>query len=49
MIVHSNDGVFAIRKGPWKWIEGVPVKGDQSRHPQSTRQRVPAATLQREG
>ena len=26
MIVHSNDGVYAIRKGPWKWIEGVPVK-----------------------
>jgi arylsulfatase A-like enzyme len=26
MILHSNDGVFAIRKGPWKWIEGVPVK-----------------------
>jgi arylsulfatase A len=26
MIVHSNDGVFAIRKGPWKWVEGVPVK-----------------------
>jgi arylsulfatase A-like enzyme len=25
MITHSNDGVFAIRKGPWKWIEGVPV------------------------
>jgi arylsulfatase A len=25
MIVHSSDGVFAIRKGPWKWIEGVPV------------------------
>lgn len=25
MIVHSADGVFAIRKGPWKWIEGVPV------------------------
>jgi hypothetical protein len=24
MIVHSADGVFAIRKGPWKWIEGVP-------------------------
>jgi hypothetical protein len=21
MIVHSADGVFAIRKGPWKWIE----------------------------
>jgi arylsulfatase A-like enzyme len=26
MILHSNDGVFAVRKGPWKWIEGVPVK-----------------------
>lgn len=25
MIVHSADGVFAIRKGRWKWIEGVPV------------------------
>ena len=22
MIVHSADGVFAIRQGPWKWIEG---------------------------
>ncbi|WP_395743536.1 arylsulfatase [Prosthecobacter sp.] len=26
MILHSNDGVFAIRKGPWKWIEGVPAE-----------------------
>lgn len=25
MFVHSADGVYAIRKGPWKWIEGVPV------------------------
>lgn len=25
VIVHSSDGVFAIRKGPWKWIEGEPV------------------------
>lgn len=25
MIVHSADGVFAIRKGPWKYIEGIPV------------------------
>ncbi|MBU6172166.1 MAG: arylsulfatase [Planctomycetes bacterium] len=24
LIVHSADGVFAIRKGPWKWIEGIP-------------------------
>jgi arylsulfatase A-like enzyme len=27
MVVHSNDGVFAIRRGPWKWIEGVPANG----------------------
>lgn len=25
LIMHSADGVFAIRKGPWKWIEGEPV------------------------
>ncbi len=25
MIVHSAEGVYAIRQGPWKWIEGVPV------------------------
>jgi arylsulfatase A len=25
LIVHSADGTFAIRQGPWKWIEGVPV------------------------
>ncbi|MBU6386819.1 MAG: hypothetical protein KGS49_12835, partial [Planctomycetes bacterium] len=24
IIVHSADGVFAIRKGPWKWVEGIP-------------------------
>jgi len=26
MIVHSADGVFAIRQGSWKWIEGKPAK-----------------------
>lgn len=26
IIVHSAAGVFAIRKGDWKWIEGVPSK-----------------------
>ncbi|MCA9055572.1 MAG: sulfatase-like hydrolase/transferase, partial [Planctomycetaceae bacterium] len=25
LIVHSAPGVFAIRKGSWKWIEGVPA------------------------
>ncbi|MCX7047502.1 MAG: arylsulfatase [Candidatus Sumerlaeota bacterium] len=23
MVVHSADGNFAIRQGPWKWIEGI--------------------------
>jgi arylsulfatase A len=26
LIVHSADGVFGIRQGPWKWIEGVSSK-----------------------
>jgi len=26
MVLHSADGVFAIRQGPWKWIEGKPAK-----------------------
>jgi len=30
MIVHSADGVFAIRRGPWKWIEGAPAKGAEA-------------------
>ncbi|MCU0721600.1 MAG: arylsulfatase [Pirellula sp.] len=33
IITHSADGVFAIRKGPWKWIEGVaagPVSQDSA-------------------
>jgi len=25
LIVHSADGVYAIRRGGWKWIEGVPA------------------------
>ncbi len=25
LISHSADGNFAIRRGPWKWIEGVPA------------------------
>ena len=36
MIVHSTEGVFAIRKGPWKWIEGVTAdevkSGPKSEH-----------------
>ncbi|MFZ5828763.1 MAG: sulfatase family protein [Planctomycetota bacterium] len=28
LIVHSADGVFAIRQDGWKWIEGKPFTGD---------------------
>ncbi len=31
LIVHSSDGVFAIRQGPWKWVEGVPAPGVKQR------------------
>jgi arylsulfatase A len=24
MVLHSAEGVFAVRQGPWKWIEGRP-------------------------
>lgn len=27
MIVHSSDGIFAIRRGSWKFIEGAPAEG----------------------
>ncbi len=26
LVLHSGNGTFAMRKGSWKWIEGVPVK-----------------------
>jgi arylsulfatase A len=26
MISHSSDGVFAVRQGPWKYMEGKPAK-----------------------
>jgi arylsulfatase A len=25
LVLHSGNGTFAVRKGPWKWIEGVPA------------------------
>lgn len=28
MVLHSADGVFAVRQGPWKWIEGNAAKPD---------------------
>jgi arylsulfatase A len=31
LVLQSVDGTLAVRKGPWKWIEGVPAK--QQGHP----------------
>ena len=27
LVLHSGNGTFAVRKGRWKWIEGIPAKG----------------------
>ncbi len=38
VIEHNADGVFALRRGPWKWIEGVPAasaKGVRARTDQN--------------
>jgi arylsulfatase A len=32
MILHSSDGVFAVRQGPWKWIEGKPSKPSSAKN-----------------
>ncbi len=40
MIVHSSDGVFAIRKGPWKWIEGEPAAGAKKRQSDEFREQL---------
>jgi arylsulfatase A len=31
MVLHSCWGVFAVRKGPWKWIEGIKAEGIPAR------------------
>jgi arylsulfatase A-like enzyme len=38
VIVHGSEGLFAIRKGPYKWIEGVPADDTKkSNNPQAKR------------
>lgn len=31
LITHNTAGVYAIRKGPWKWIEGKPAQPGQEK------------------
>jgi arylsulfatase A-like enzyme len=39
MITVSEDGVFAIRRGAWKWIEGVPAAKVGAKHPRAVEHR----------
>jgi arylsulfatase A len=39
MITVSEDGVFAIRRGTWKWIEGIPVAKVGAKHPRAEEHR----------
>lgn len=32
MILHSASGIYAIRQGPWKWIEGRPFRNVGENH-----------------
>jgi arylsulfatase A-like enzyme len=36
LILQSANGVYAIRRGPWKWIEGVPLAPKSKKAPAST-------------
>ncbi|MCX6908195.1 MAG: arylsulfatase, partial [Verrucomicrobia bacterium] len=35
LVLHSGNGVFAVRKGRWKWIEGIPAKRPSKAVPQA--------------
>lgn len=36
LILQSANGVYAIRSGPWKWIEGVPLAPKGKKAPAAT-------------
>jgi arylsulfatase A len=36
LILQSANGVYAIRSGPWKWIEGVPLAPEGKKAPAAT-------------
>jgi arylsulfatase A-like enzyme len=36
LILQSANGVYAIRSGPWKWIEGVPLAPQGKKAPAAT-------------
>lgn len=36
LILQSSNGVYAIRSGPWKWIEGIPLAPQGKKAPAAT-------------
>jgi arylsulfatase A-like enzyme len=46
MILHSASGVYAIRQGPWKWIEGRPSRSVAEKHPRRDQFRAQLINLQ---
>ena len=40
MVLQSADGVFALRQGPWKWIEGTSQRAVGKRHPRKNQHHV---------
>ncbi len=35
MIVNAEDGTFAIRQGPWRYIEGIPSEVKKGQKPKA--------------
>ena len=48
MILQSSDGVYAVREGPWKWIEGISVRQVGARHPRKDQHRPRLIDLSRD-
>jgi arylsulfatase A-like enzyme len=46
MILHSASGVYAIRQGPWKWIEGRPARNVAEKNPRRDQFRPQLINLQ---
>ena len=48
MILQSSDGVYAVREGPWKWIEGVSVRRVEAQDPRKAQHRSQLINLSKD-
>ncbi len=46
MILQSSDGVYAVREGSWKWIEGVAIRTVGAQHPRKDQHRPQLMNLE---